>query len=859
MEIPRAPGDQNITQNGERQLARGYKDPATGQPYLEMAAVDPSLLDANGFFDIPGVLNFEQAALNAGLISGASNPSRPEVEFPGISPATGTDNFANEYVGYIDLPAGGHRLGIYADDRIRFSFGNAHHAVGTPALAASTGANAETLVDIIVSEAGVYPFRMSQWEGGGGAHVELFYIDKSTGQRQLLNDPELPSPRVYREALNSRPSVARVLPVENWVGASPDDDVVVDIRDGVIPVIDSTIAIRINNVDQTIAKNKSGNTTTVTRDSSVDNLLPSGLNTVQIIYGFTENGTQVMNTNSYTFTVAPYRTAIPLANRVALTDINTAETGFNVRYNQMDRSRNNNQAEGGRIAGGGDGNRMPWPEVQLNMGFINPTNGTPYANIAAPGPNGNFTDILDVFNFNMGNVGGVGAPVNSGFFTAAAPATGLPGQWAEEAAPGLPGSGTSNLALDNYVLEATTYLDLKKGVHVLAMNSDDGYVISSSPDPRDTLGTLLGFFNGGRGNAGSLNVLPVGQNPPQITPGTISGSTPFSIIVPEDGIYPFRVLYWQGGGGVNAELFTVNKDNGQTILVNDTVNGAPAAYRTYTGPAKPYTTFSASPTPWDNRVQQDGPGPITMLGRTRANAGANDIYNLADTARPWADVGIGGTVANGASDATLRLLLDGNEVPATRTVNGTDVTLAYQPNPPLPSGTTHKAALVYAGTTNEWSFTVQSYTTLNAADAKPASAADPAARGFSAKIVQSATARPGGNTAIAAETQLAGTPASVAIPSSEADGRYIIPGIINWSTSRVPAFTGAETGNFQDNTYGTGWPWPDYPDAPVPGLPGTGLAGNPRMKMQQPKSSPTSIFRGPATIASAVTLTTASS
>jgi hypothetical protein len=132
--------------------------------------------------------------------------------------------------------------------------------------------------------------------------------------------------------------------------------------------------------------------------------------------------------------------------------------------------------------------------------------------------------------------------------------------------------------------------------------------------------------------------------------------------------------------------------------------------------------------------------------------------------------------------------------------------------------------------TNSWSFTVQAYTTLNADDAEPASAADATARGFSVKVVQSSGARPGGNTAVAAETQLAGTPASVALPSSEADGRYIVPGVINWSTSRVPGFTGAETGNFQDNTYGTGWPWPDYPDEAVPGLPGTGLAGNPRIE-----------------------------
>lgn len=825
MDTLRAPGDQNITQNGERHVNLGYKDPTTGLPYENVAAIDPSTLDANGFFDIPGTINFEQAGGNAGLITGSTNPARQEELFPGIPGLSGsTDNFANEFLGFIELPAGGHRFGVYADDRIRFSFGPAHHAVGTPALAASTGANQESVIDVIVSEAGVYPFRLSHWEGGGGAHVELFYVDKATGQRTLLNDPEdLSIPKVYREASGSRPSIARALPVENWVGAFPDEDVIIDIRDGAIPVIDGTIAMLINNVDQQISKSKSGNVTTVRRAGSVDNLLPSGLSTVSIVFGWMENGSQVLSTNSYSFTVAPYLKAIPLANRVPSEQINTAETGFSVRYNQIDRSRNNNQGEGGRIAGAGDANRMPFPEVQLNSGFINPTNGNAYPNVAAVGPNSNWTDVLNVFNFNMGNVGGVGAPVNSGFFTATAPPVPLLGQWPEESAPGLPGDGTSNLGLDNYVLEATAYLELKKGVHVFGMNSDDGYVISSAPNPKDTLGTMLGFFNGGRGNAGSLNVTPVGQNPPQPLPGVSSGSTPFSVIVPEDGIYPFRVLYWQGGGGVNAELFTVNKDNGTVVLVNDTVSGAPhavPAYRTYTGTEKPYTAFSVSPTPWDNVVAQNGPGPITLLGRTRNSATSVDIHALSGTNRPFADQTVGGIVVNGASDANVKLLLDGAEVAATRTVNGTDVTLSYKPEAPFASGSRHTAALVYAGTTNEWSFTIQAYATLNTADAVDASKADATARGFSTKIVQAATGQ--ANTAARAEAQLAGDPASIAVPSSEPDGRYITTGIINWSNNRNSGFSGPEVGNFQDNTYGTGWPWPDYADEPVPGIPGTG-------------------------------------
>ncbi|MGZ8919512.1 MAG: hypothetical protein ACXW3L_00880, partial [Limisphaerales bacterium] len=672
-----------------------------------------------------------------------------------------------------------------------------------------------------------------------------FSIEAGTGRRILLNDPELSGLKTYRESTVSRPSIARVLPVAGWIGASPEDDIIIDVRDGSFTLDPASVILRINTVDQQTTTAKSGNLTTITRDSSLANMLPPGNNNVQFIYGYNDGANAVRMTNNYTFVVAPYYGVLPAANKVAPGSINTADIGFNLRVAQIDRSRNINQGEGGRIAGGGDGNRMPWPEVHLNNGMINPTNGLPYENLALAGSNGNWTYNAEVLNFNAPQqLDGTIPITGNGLFHATQPPVAIPGARPEEVMPGLPGGGTSPAAnaapavgtvspgSDNYVMEATTYLDLKAGIHIFGVNGDDGFVVTSSPNPNDTIGTILGFRNMGGGNSGAIGgmTLPAGQSSPQITQGANSGSFVFSVIVPEDGIYPFRILFWQGGGGVNLEFFTMNRINGRILLVGDNAANPDAvpAYRTYTGPARPWTKFSVSPTPWDNRFQQAGPGPITMLGRTRANAGANDIYNLADTARPWADVAIGGVVANGTADPSLRLLLNGTEVPATKTTSGTDVTVSYRPNPPLPSGSTNVASLVYSGVTNSWGFTVQSYTTLNADDAEPTSAADSTARGFSVKVVQAASGQ--ANTAARAEAQLAGTPADVSLPGPEAGGRYLVPGIINWSTARVTGSSGNETGNFQDNTYGTGWPWPDYPDAPVPGLPGTGLTGNPRFE-----------------------------
>jgi hypothetical protein len=226
----------------------------------------------------------------------------------------------------------------------------------------------------------------------------------------------------------------------------------------------------------------------------------------------------------------------------------------------------------------------------------------------------------------------------------------------------------------------------------------------------------------------------------------------------------------------------------------------------------------------------------------RRNTQSADIYNGGDiyplnqatgNSAHWADVVIGAVVANAATGGTanpnLKLLVDDVEVPATKTVNGTDVTISYKPNPILAPGSTHKATLVYAGAANSWNFKVQNYATVNVAD-KSSSGGDPAKRGFSMKMVQASAGRTGGNTAAAAENQLSGSSGQANVaPPGPVDGRHILTGIINFSNENAnnPA-AGADVGigNFEKNIYGAGWPFPEFIDQAVPGLVsgGTGAA-----------------------------------
>jgi len=98
-----------------------------------------------------------------------------------------------------------------------------------------------------------------------------------------------------------------------------------------------------------------------------------------------------------------------------------------------------------------------------------------------------------------------------------------------------PGVGIANM--NNLALEALTYLDLQPGIYTFDVNSDDGFRVSpatSYTDPNNAI--TLGEFSGGRG----------------------SSDTFFQVVITEAGLYPFRLIWEQGGGGGNVEFISVD-------------------------------------------------------------------------------------------------------------------------------------------------------------------------------------------------------------------------------------------------------------------------------------------------------------
>lgn len=116
----------------------------------------------------------------------------------------------------------------------------------------------------------------------------------------------------------------------------------------------------------------------------------------------------------------------------------------------------------------------------------------------------------------------------------------------DEFIPGIPGFEESN---DGIVAEFLTFLELDAGFHTLGVNSDDGFRVTMGPSLKDQAAVEVGVFNGGRAASDTL----------------------FAILVEEAGIYPVRLLWYEGSGGANVEFFSVS-ESGEKILINDREN-----------------------------------------------------------------------------------------------------------------------------------------------------------------------------------------------------------------------------------------------------------------------------------------------
>jgi len=117
----------------------------------------------------------------------------------------------------------------------------------------------------------------------------------------------------------------------------------------------------------------------------------------------------------------------------------------------------------------------------------------------------------------------------------------------DEAIPGQ----ADGIGTDNYAMEVTAFLDLPAGVTRFGVQCDDGYKLASGLN----LGAAsppLAFHNGG----------PADET--------------FDVVVSVAGVYGFRLIWYERGGGAHGEWFTVDRTSGARTLIN--AEGGVASY-----------------------------------------------------------------------------------------------------------------------------------------------------------------------------------------------------------------------------------------------------------------------------------------
>ena len=211
----------------------------------------------------------------------------------------------------------------------------------------------------------------------------------------------------------------------------------------------------------------------------------------------------------------------------------------------------------------------------------------------------------------------------------------------DEYIPNIPGWGDST---DGIVGEFTALLELKKGAYKLGVNSDDGFKATIGANFTDLLAQELGGFNGGRG----------------------ASDTTFTIYVQEDGLYPYRVLWYEGGGGANVELFSFV--DGEKVLINDPdVDGSIKAY------ALDGVTFEETTT---DRVDTGRAAVISL------SPASGDKLVKSGSIELVAKNGSATTV----DQASAVISLNGEAVDAKVSKDGDIVTISYAPDGGLPVG-----------------------------------------------------------------------------------------------------------------------------------------------------------------------------
>lgn len=141
-------------------------------------------------------------------------------DIPGVDGTIGYDDFAVEAQTWLKLSKGVYAFGVYSDDGYKISAGSSPSAQ-TPLLFFHSGGTANETNDFVVPADGVYPFRFMWYQRGGDAYAQWYSVNRATGERLLINDPN--SPNAIQAFLSAAAPTLRVQSSTHVDGGYADD------------------------------------------------------------------------------------------------------------------------------------------------------------------------------------------------------------------------------------------------------------------------------------------------------------------------------------------------------------------------------------------------------------------------------------------------------------------------------------------------------------------------------------------------------------------------------------------------------------------------------------------------------------
>jgi len=493
-------------------------------------------------FEVSSVINFS-------VKDGSSTGDvQPDIMMPGQPGLDGTtDGVAAEILTYVTLPAGKSTLIVNSDDGFKATMGAQVRDVFLGKVVAEyeggRGAS-DTSFPVYTAEAGVYPLRVVYENGDGDGNVEVLCVT-ANGTKVLVNDTDNGGIVSYRATTTKMaPDIIYASPASSETDVDFTSPITLVIQDADTAVDASSVKLSVNGALVTPTVGKTNGLTQVTYTPS--SYWTSGAQYTASV-SFTASG--VTRTQVWSFTTISYAT---LTKAQQATSVTKTKPGFLWYVFQNENYQLSSLAE---------------TEEALAGEMVDST-GTAVENYADPNATGIASDVgvqvgalykFEIPTFiNMSQNGGD----STGHFTP------------DDQMPGIPGLTGANDGIEGEVI---TFVDFPAGLITMGVVSDDSFRMQVGYINKPADGIILGQADGS------------------------TADTTFQFYVKDAGIYPVRVIWQEGGGGANLELFTVDAD-GNEVLLNDTANGGYAAYRIGTAPNKP-TTFSMAVTTTSGKVQ----------------------------------------------------------------------------------------------------------------------------------------------------------------------------------------------------------------------------------------------------------------